>query len=173
MTNDATTKSTMVEQLEQIGTDLGFAVRTEAEASDSAFVDLVWFDRRLPVPVQGHTCNIRYAPVLPVVGFEIELHTCLDAKHVKGSVSNLNNLGAQLGVIVIGDDNLAILAKKPTYKQKAPKRMKKILRDRVCRWVYAEAQPKGRIIVMFEDEVADWFGSTAKATAAAAGHTTA
>ena len=31
-----------------------------------------------------------------------------------------------------------------------------ILTDRMYRWVYAEAQAKGRIIVMFEEEVKKW-----------------
>ena len=39
-----------------------------------------------------------------------EFHTGLNAKHVKGSLSNLSNLGAQLGVIVIGHANLDTLA---------------------------------------------------------------
>jgi hypothetical protein len=95
----------------EVGNALGFDVRPEVQASDSAFVDLVWFDKRLPIPTGKKNFHMRYAPVLPVVGFEIELHTGLNAKHVKGSVSNLSNLGAQLGVIVIGEGNLTALHK--------------------------------------------------------------
>ena len=74
---------------------------------------------------------MRYAPVLPVVGFEIERHTGLNAKHVKGSVSNLNNLNAQLGVIVIGRGNIEQLKKKGPYQNQNDKDVKQILRERV------------------------------------------
>jgi hypothetical protein len=37
-------------------------------------------------------------------------------------------------------------------------------RGNYWRWVYAEAQPKGRIIVMFEDEVITWVNTMKAAT---------
>ena len=54
-----------------------FDVKAEVEASESAWVDVVWFDKRLPIPEKPF--KMRYEPVLPVVGFEIELHTGLNA----------------------------------------------------------------------------------------------
>jgi hypothetical protein len=69
------------EFLSKVGNELGFDVKTEVEASESAFVDLVWFDRQLPLPKTKKPLHMRYAPVLPVVGFEIERHTGLNAKH--------------------------------------------------------------------------------------------
>jgi hypothetical protein len=144
------------DRLAKIGKKLKFEVKTEVQASESAWVDLVWFDSRLPIPNGKKSFNMRYAPVLPVVGFEIELHTGLNAKHVKGSVSNLSNLGAQLGVIVIGESNLTALKKQPAHANKIDADIQKMLCDRVYRWVYAEAQPKGRIVVMFENEVNTW-----------------
>lgn len=156
--------NSLCQLLLEVGNTLGFDVRTEVQASDSAYVDLVWFDKRLPIPTGKKSFHMRYAPVLPVVGFEIELHTGLNAKHVKGSVSNLSNLGAQLGVIALGEANLTALQKQLGNQKKLPKEIKQTLRDRVYRWVYAEAQPKGRIIVMFEDEVIVWV-NTMKAAA--------
>jgi hypothetical protein len=152
------------EFLSKVGNELGFDVKTEVEASESAFVDLVWFDRKLPLPKTKKPLHMRYAPVLPVVGFEIERHTGLNAKHVKGSVSNLNNLNAQLGVIVIGSGNLEYLKKKGPYQNLDEKQIKQILRERVYRWVYAEAQPRCRIIVMFESEVTAWWADGAPET---------
>jgi hypothetical protein len=151
---DELPKPTLMQLLKELGTQLDFHVKTEVEASESAFVDLVWFDNRFPIP--GKKFKMRYAPVLPVIGFEIELHTGLNAKHVKGSVSNLSNLGAQLGVIVIGQSNLDALQHTPAYLGKDKSVVRKSLCDRVYRWIYAEAQPRVRIIVMFEDEVRDW-----------------
>jgi hypothetical protein len=67
------------------------------------------------------TPKIRHHPVLPIVGFEVERRTGLDAKHVKGSVSNLDNLGALMGVLVIGADNLSNLAKQKAHAGKTKK----------------------------------------------------
>jgi len=147
-------ENTLIKLLMQMGADLHFEVRREVEASESAWVDIVWFDKRLPLTT-AHK-KMRYAPVLPVVAFEVELRTGLNAKHVKGSVSNLTNLGAQLGVIVIGQDNIAALLKQPAHSKETEKQAQEILRDRVYRWVYAEAQPRSRVIIMFENEVLDW-----------------
>ncbi len=41
-------------------------------------------------------------PVLPVARLEMELHTVLGAKHVMGSVGNLDALAAPLSVTFIG-----------------------------------------------------------------------
>ena len=139
-----------------LGTYLDFDVLTEVEASEgSAYVDVVWFDKRLPVGTKKP--RMRYSPVLPVAAFEIELQTGLNAKHVKGSVSNLSNLGALLGVVVIGTQSLMLLRKQTKGNaKKNDEELEQLLRDRVYRWVYAEAQPKTRVIVMFEREVAEW-----------------
>lgn len=148
------TKSNLKQTLIGLGTSLGFDVLTEVEASESAWVDVVWFDKRLPVGKKKP--RMRYAPVLPVAAFEVELKTGLNAKHVKGSVSNLNNLGALLGVLVIGKETLDLLRKQPAHESKTDEQLEQTLRDRVYRSVYAEAQPRTRVIMMFEREVAEW-----------------
>ena len=147
-------KHELIELLENLGNSLDFDARTEVEASESAWVDVVWFDKHLPVGEKPF--KMRNALVLPVVAFEVEWGTGLNAKHVKGSVSNLNNLGAQLGVIVIAQHNLVTLQKLPSHAKENPKELQKILSDRVNRWVYSEAQAKSRIIVMFEREFINW-----------------
>ena len=147
-------ESGLLKVLENIGKGLGFDVRKEVEASESAYVDMVWFDSRLAVGERS--TNMRYAPVLPIVAFEVELHTGLNAKHVKGSVSNLSNLGAQLSVIVLGNGNIEALKNQSAHKDESDEERKQILRDRVYRWIYAEAQPRGRIIMLFENEVRAW-----------------
>jgi hypothetical protein len=148
------TKHELTELLKKLGELLDFDVRTEVEASESAWVDIVWFDKRLPPGEKSF--KMRYAPVLPVVAFEVEWGTGLNAKHVKGSVSNLSNLSAQLGVIVIAQHNLVSLQKLPPHTERKAEELEDILHDRVYRWVYAEAQARGRIIVMFEREVIKW-----------------
>jgi hypothetical protein len=99
---------------------------------------------------------MRRHPVLPVAGFEIEDKTGLNAKHIKGSLSNLNNLGAQMGCVVIGSWNFEALGSKPPHQGKSPAELEALLLDRVYRWVYAESQPAGRVVVMSESQVLEW-----------------
>ena len=148
----------LIDLIVQIGHRLEFEVALEVEASGSAYVDVVWFDRRFafePLSIKK-TPKIRRHPVLPVAGFEVERKTALDTKHVKGSVSNLENLGALMGVLVIGKDNLSNLAKQKAHAGKANKQLEEILMDRVYRWVYTESQTRNRIVVMWEREVTEW-----------------
>jgi hypothetical protein len=42
------------------------------------------------------------------------------------------------------------------HTERKAEELEDILHDRVYRWVYAEAQARGRIIVMFEREVIKW-----------------
>jgi hypothetical protein len=147
----------LIDLICDIGRSLDFEVATEVEASASAWVDIVWFDPRLgPSKLGSSRPKIRRLPVLPVAGFEVEVKTGLNAKHIKGSVSNLNNLGALMGCIVLGSGNLAALSSKPPHTKKSPAELEKILLERAYRWVYAESQPAGRIVVMSESEVCAW-----------------
>lgn len=148
----------LISLVAEIGKHLGFETSLEVQAAESAWVDVVWFDRRLsPNELGFGRMNLRRIPVLPMVGFEVELSTANNAKHIKGSVSNLNNLSAPVGVLVIGNasiDKLRIRNKSlggETYEVAERK-----LIDRVYRWVYAESQPTTRIVVMTEREVIDW-----------------
>ncbi len=146
----------LVDVIYQFGLRMGFDVKREVQASESAWVDVVWFDKRLgltsfPQPM------LRRHPVLPVVGFEIEKKTGLDAKHIKGSASNLNNLGAAISVVVISSGNNSELQKSGRrWNTSSIEDLEKELIQRAYRWVYAEAQPRGRIVVMTEREVRKW-----------------
>lgn len=140
-----------------IGRHLQFEVAREVEASSAAWVDVVWFDKRLGLSTVGVVKpKIRRSPVLPIAGFEVEVKTGLNAKHIKGSVSNLNNLGAPMGCIVIGAGNLAALGSQAPHATKNESQLEEILLERVYRWVYAESQPTGRIVVMSERDVCQW-----------------
>ncbi len=147
----------LIDLIAKLGQQLGFDVGFEVEASESAYVDVVWFDKSFSFESLGvKTPKIRRHPVLPVAGFEVERKTGLDAKHVKGSVSNLDNLGASMGVLVIGTGNLLNLGKKRPHASKTTTQLEKTLLDRVYRWVYAESQPRNRITIMWEREVIEW-----------------
>lgn len=91
--------SFMVATLTALGKHLGFHVFSEVEASEAAWVDVVWCDPKFSLAVPpGKTPRLRRAPVLPVAAFEVENKTGLNAKHIKGSVSNLNNAGRRWGL---------------------------------------------------------------------------
>ena len=81
------TKGTVLKVLVDLGRLLGFYVGTEIQASDSAWVDVVWFDNRFDFgPLKGDVWSrvkTWRQPVLPVVGFEIEASA--SAKPLKGS----------------------------------------------------------------------------------------
>ncbi len=147
----------LVDLVAEMGTRLGFDVEIEVEASESAWVDVVWFNKRFSFNAVGiKKGKMRFSPVIPVAAFEIEIKTGTNAKHIKGSVSNLDNLGAQLSIIGIGSGNLEAIRKPAVHKNKNDSELQKILMDRVYRWVYAEAQPRGRVVIMFEEEIVSW-----------------
>jgi hypothetical protein len=150
--------STLIDVISAIGNRLGFDVATEVEASESAWVDVVWFDPRISFRTLGvKKPKMRFSPVLPVIGFEVELRTGLNAKHIKGSVANLDTLGAQVGVIVLGSGNIALArAKTRAFALLTEKDVQTELVQRAYRWVYAEAQPRTRIAIMTEEQIQVW-----------------
>lgn len=150
-------KRQLLQLITAIGRALGFHVATEVEASESAWVDAVWLDQRFSLACPpAKKPSLRHSPVLPIAAFEVENKTGLNAKHVKGSVSNLNNSGALMGVIIIGNESLELLKKQKPHQNKDNSSLEKLLMDRVYRWVYAEAQPKGRVVIMSERELVEW-----------------
>lgn len=162
-TSDGTAKpkvsgaSRMVAVLVALGHKLGFDVFTEVQASEAAWIDVVWCDSRFAKAAPDRKKpRLRRVPVLPIVAFEVENKTGLNAKHIKGSVSNLNNSGAQMGVIVIGNESLLLLGKQPAYLSKKPAELEDELIQRAYRWIHAEAQPKGRVVLMSERELIEW-----------------
>ena len=140
-----------------LGKKLGFDVETEVPASESAWVDVVWYDKRFNFPKLSQSKSLLRVPKLPIVGFEIELSTGLNTKHIKGSVTNLNNLGASMGLLVLGKHNIEAMRKKTmTYKAATDAKLWKELIDKVKFAVYAEARPATRIVIMTEDELVEW-----------------
>ena len=141
----------------KLGKKLGFDVETEVPASESAWVDVVWYDNRFRFPKPSTSKTLLRVPKLPIVGFEIELTTGTNAKHIKGSVANLNNLGASMSIIILGNGNLNVLKKRAQmHKTETDKELWDWLLTRVKLWVYAEARPTTRIVVITEDELIEW-----------------
>ncbi|MEM2612994.1 MAG: hypothetical protein QXO15_02050 [Nitrososphaerota archaeon] len=139
----------------ELGERLGFEVEREVPASSSAWVDVVWYDKRFRFSKPKSTETLLRIPKLPVVAFEIEEKTARNAKHIKGSVANLDDAGAAMGILVLGKENLNALRKAQIYQKKSDKDLWKILLEKVRLWTN-EAHPRTRIVIMTEDEIRDW-----------------
>jgi len=153
------TKEDVTKILVELGTKLGFRVGTEVQASDSAWVDIVWFDAKFDFgPRKGERWSrvkTWRQPVLPVIGFEIEASA--GAKTLKGSVANLNDLGALMGVIVISEENIDKMRKRADlWSRKSANEIWKELVRRAIQWI-REAHPIVRIVVMTEPEIRQWW----------------
>ena len=152
------TKEIVTKALIELGKRLDFRVGTEIQASNSAWVDVVWFDERFDFgPAKGELWSrvkTWQQPVLPAVGFEIEASA--GAKPLKGSVANLEDLGALMSVIVLSDENVERLRKRSNiWSNKPINKIWKELRRRAIQWVY-ETRPTIRIVVMTEPEIKEW-----------------
>ena len=152
------TKEAVINILVELGKKLGFSVGTEIQVSDSAWVDVVWFDDRFDFgPKKGDKWSkvkTWRQPVIPIAGFEIEASA--GAKLVKGSISNLNELGALMSVIVISEENLAKIRNKGTkWYNRSPRLIWAELVKRTVMWIH-EARPIVRVVVMTEPEVTEW-----------------
>ncbi len=149
----------LIDIISKLGDELGFEVHREVVASEGACVDAVWFDKRLAPSTFGikSYALLREVPVLPVVAFEVEMSTGGNAKHVKGSVSNLANLGAQLSVIVICNESVDALKKRTkAFSAHSEEEVARVLMNRVYGWVFAESRPSGRLVIMTEAQVREW-----------------
>jgi len=152
------TKEAVTNILVELGKKLGFSVGTEIQASDSAWVDVVWFDDRFDFgPTKGDKWSkvkTWRQPVIPIAGFEIE--ASVGAKPLKGSIANLNDLGALMSVVVISEENLAKMRNKSAkWRNISPKLIWAELVKRTVTWIH-EARPVVRVVVMTEPEVTEW-----------------
>ncbi|MEM3765824.1 MAG: hypothetical protein QXU46_02210, partial [Candidatus Bathyarchaeia archaeon] len=71
----------MKEIICELGEKLEFEVEREVPASSSAWVDIVWYDKRFRFPKPKSTETLLRVPKLPVVAFEIEAKTATNPKH--------------------------------------------------------------------------------------------
>jgi hypothetical protein len=153
------TKESVTNLLVELGKKLGFRVGREIQASDSAWVDVVWFDERFdfgPKKEEERWSKVKtwLQPVLPIAGFEIE--ASVGAKLLKGSIANLNDLGALMSVVVISEENLAKMRKKGRrWSNKRDESIWDELLRRTVTWIH-EARPTVRVVVMTEPQVKEW-----------------
>lgn len=133
------TKESVTNTLVELGMRLGFRVGTEIQASDQ----LGWMLCGLMTgSISGPRKEEKWfkvktwrQPVLPVVGFEIEASA--GAKPLKGSIANLNDLGAIMGVVIISEENIAKMRKKGTkWSNETDESIWMELLKKTTKWVY-------------------------------------
>ena len=98
-------KERIYDMLKQVGEALQFQVFTEVAARSEYWVDLVWFDNRIPSALFGEKPNLSNSFMLPVAAFEIEVATG-SGKPIKGSIKNLESLGAPVSCIVVCEERM-------------------------------------------------------------------
>jgi hypothetical protein len=98
-------KDRIFDMLKQIGEALQFQVFTEVAARGEYWVDMVWFDNRIPSALFGKKPSLASSFMLPMVAFEIEIATSA-GKHIKGTVKNLESLGAPVSCIVVCEEKM-------------------------------------------------------------------
>jgi len=93
-------------------------------------------------------------PLVAVVGFEVEASA--GSKQVKGSVANLENLGALLSIIVLTKENIDRMRRKTkSYAELPEGKLWEQLKKFVARWI-SESRTKMRILIMTENDIMEW-----------------
>jgi hypothetical protein len=148
---------TLIDLIMRLGAELEFDTARHVECGAPAPVAVVWFDRCLPLCALGEEpVDLRVAPVLPVVAFDVGIASALESSGWQGIVHRLERTGAPLRVVVIGRNNkqTALAPALQSLDQMRLQEDEAALRARII----AELQPpaSGRTIVLLQNELVDW-----------------
>jgi hypothetical protein len=154
-----TAASTLMDLLVRLGTELDFDVARNAESLRGGAIDVVWLDRCLPLAATGGDgLDLRHAPVVPVVAFDVRTAATLDDAEVEASVARLESSGAPLRVIAIARDGrhsaLAPLLQSVDQMHKQDDDF--ALRDRIADSLNIGPHTSGRTIIMLQSELSEW-----------------
>jgi len=154
-----TAASTLMDLLVRLGTELDFDVARNAESLRGGAVDVVWLDRCLPLAAAGaDALDLRHAPVVPVVAFDVRTAVALDEREVEASIVRLENTGAPLRVLAIARDSRhsALAPLLQSVEQMHRQDDDFALRDRIADSLNIGAHTSGRTIVMLQSELSEW-----------------
>jgi len=148
----------LLELLVRLGAELDFDVARDVESAGGP-VDVVWFDRSLPIAaVAAESLDLRDAPVLPVVAFSAGTAATLEAADLGAMAARLEGTSARLRILVIARDSRqsalapALQSVEGLRKQEADV----ALRARIADALRADARAPGRTIAMLQVEVVEW-----------------
>jgi hypothetical protein len=148
----------LLELLMRLGCELEFDVAREV-ASAGGTIDVVWFDRKLPlaaVPVDSF--DIAEAPVLPVVAFATGTASVLETADLAATVARIEATAAPLRILVIARDGRAG-ALAPALQSIETLRKSEsdaTLRARIASALRERAHVPGRTVAMLQSEVVEW-----------------
>jgi hypothetical protein len=144
------------DRIRNLGNKLGFLSYAEVGTGQerSSWLDVVWFDNRISgelfegiKPIEqkvrkreGGKPSLDTDFMLPLIGFEIEdVSTSYKVKQIKGSATNLDSLGALVGVILIYINS--------NDKELLDSRKKKVLS------YLTDMKPRTRILVLTDNDL--------------------
>jgi len=138
--------------------ELDFDVAKDV-AIGNATVDVVWFDRSLPLAaIISEPFDLRDAPVLPIVAFIARTTVQLEATELAAIRTTLEDTRAPLRILIVGRDSRpATLA--PMLQSVDQLRRQDddaVLRTQIAESLRNDAPAPGRTIVMLQSELVEW-----------------
>ena len=148
----------LIDLIVRLGAELDFDVARDVESLRGGCVDVVWFDRCLPLAATTmNPIDLRHAPVLPIVAFDVRTAASIVADDGLASiVIPLESTGAPLRVLVIAREGRqgglapALQSVDRLHKQDDDA----ALSARLTASLHANAP--GRTIVMPQHELTEW-----------------
>lgn len=142
----------------RLGAELDFDVAKDV-ASESGSVDVVWFDRSLPLAaVISEPFDLRDAPVLPIVAFIARTTAQLQTSDFAAIRMTLEDTRAPLRILVIVRDSRpsALAPMLQSVDQLQRQDEDAVLRTRIAASLRNDARAPGRTIVMLQRELVEW-----------------
>ena len=148
----------LTELLARLGAELDFDVARNVESAHG-HVDVVWFDRCLPLAaVVSDPIDLSEAPVLPVIAFAARTGAMFEAADLATVLAGLEASGAPLGIVVIGRDSrqAALAPSLQSIEQLRKQDDDLALRRRIADSLRAQPRSAGRTIAMSQNELVEW-----------------
>ena len=150
----------LIDLIVRLGAELDFDVARDVESLRGGCVDVVWFDRCLPLAATTmNPIDLRHAAVLPVVAFDVRTAASIVADDGLASiVIPLESTGAPLRVLVIARESRqgglapALQSVDQWHKQDDDA----ALGARITASLHANTSALGRTIVMPQQELTEW-----------------
>lgn len=142
----------------RLGAELDFDVASDV-ASESGIVDVVWFDRSLPLAaIISEPFDLRDAPVLPIVAFIARTAAQLETPELAAIETTLEDTRAPLRILVVGRDSRpsALAPTLQSVDQLQRQDDDAVLRTRIAVSLRHETRAPGRTIVMLQSELVEW-----------------
>lgn len=148
----------VIDLLLRLGDELDFDVATNV-ASESGAVDVVWFDRSLPLAaIISEPFDLRDAPVLPIVAFIARTAAQLETTELGAFKTTLEDTRAPLRILVVGRDSRpsALAPMLQSVDQLRKQDDDAVLRTRIAASSRSDTRAPGRTIVMLQSELVEW-----------------